>query len=72
MYSVFEQCLQTTKCKHIVQLHEQCCDAQKVYANLVDVYEEYLSDSLVASDLRSQITIIRIDDKWKKGIETFL
>ena len=33
-YSVFEQCLQTTKCKHIVQLHEHSWDAQKVYANL--------------------------------------
>ena len=72
MYSVFEQCLQTTKSKHIVQLHEHSWDAQKVYANLVDVYEEDLSASLVASDLRSQITILRLDDKWKKGIETFL
>ena len=32
MYSVFEQCLLTTKSKHIVQLHEHTWDAQKVYA----------------------------------------
>ena len=70
--SVFEQCFQTTKSKHVVQLHEHSWDAQKVYANLVDVYEEDLSASIVASDLRSQITILRLDDKWKKGIENFL
>ena len=47
-------------------------DAQKVYANLVDVYEEDILASLVASDLRSQITVLRLDDKWKKSIGTFL
>jgi len=40
MYSVFEQCLLTTKSKHIVQLHEHTWDAQKVYAGLIEVYEE--------------------------------
>ena len=72
MYSVFEQCMLTAKSKHIVQLHEHTWDAQKVYSGLVEVYEEDLSASLAAADLRTQITILRLDDKWKKGIETFL
>jgi hypothetical protein len=72
MYSVFEQCMLTTKSKHIVQLHENTWDAQKVYTGLVEVYEEDLSASLAAADLRTQITLLRLDDKWKKGIETFL
>jgi Reverse transcriptase (RNA-dependent DNA polymerase) len=72
MYSVFEQCMLTTKSKHIVQLHEHTWDAQKVYSGLVEVYEEDLSASLAAADLRTQITLLRLDDKWKKGIETFL
>ena len=43
-----------------------------MYDNLVDVYEEDLSASLIASDLRYQITLLRLDDTWKKDIETFL
>jgi hypothetical protein len=72
MYSVFEQCILTTKSKHIVKLHEHTWDAQKVYAGLIEVYEEDLSASLAASNLCTQITVLRLDCKWKKGIETFL
>jgi hypothetical protein len=72
MYSVFEQCLLTPKSKRIVQIHEPTGNAQKMYAGLVEVYEEDLSTSLTASDLRTAITLLHLDDKWKKGIETFL
>ena len=72
MYSVFEQCLLTNKSKHIVQLHETTWDAQKVYAGLIDTYEEDLSATLTASDLCTELTALHLDDKWKKGIEAFL
>ena len=72
MYSVFESTLQTTKSRHIVQTHECSADAQQVYATLLDVYEENLTISLQATDLRSTLTLLRYDDKWKKSSETFL
>ena len=72
MYSVFESTLQTTKSRHIVQSYEAHADAQKVYADLLKAYEEDLTISLQATDLRSELTLLRFDDKWKKSSETFL
>ena len=72
MYSVFESTLQTTKSRHIVQTYETSADAQQVYATLLEVYEEDLTISLQATDLRSTLTLLRYDDKWKKSSETFL
>ena len=60
MYSVFESCLQTTKSRHIVQTYENAADAQLVYAGLLHVYEEDLSTSLLAMDLRSELTLLRL------------
>ena len=72
MYSVFESTLQTTKSRHIVQTYETSADAQKVYSTLLDIYEEDLAISLQATDLRSTLTLLRYDDKWKKSSEAFL
>jgi hypothetical protein len=63
MYSVFETCLQTTKSRHIVQTYESTADAQSVYGELMKVYEEDLAVSLQATDLRSELTLMRFDDK---------
>ena len=38
----------------------------------LDVYKENLTISLQATDLRSTLTLLRFDDKWKKSSETFL
>ena len=72
MYSVFEQCMQTTKSRHVVQTFESTADAQSVYAGLLQAYEGDLSTSLAATDLRSELTLLRFDDKWKKSNEAFL
>jgi len=72
MYSVFEQCLQTTKSKHVVQVHDSTANAQLVYADLLTAYEETLTTTLAATDLRSELTLMRFDDTWKKGSEAFL
>jgi hypothetical protein len=72
MYSVFETCLQTTNSRHIVQTYDNVADAQLVYACLLQAYEEYLSTSLLATDLRSELTFFRFDDKRKKSSELFL
>jgi hypothetical protein len=72
MYSVFETCLQTTKIRHIVQTYDNEADAQLVYAVLLQAYEEDLTISLLATDLRSELTLLRFDDKWKKTSELLL
>jgi hypothetical protein len=72
MYSVFEQCLNTTKSRQIVQRHDSDADASKVYTELLSVYEESLTTSLAATDLRAEITLLRFDDSWKSGSEAFL
>jgi hypothetical protein len=72
MYSVFEQCMNTAKSRHVVQTHDATADAQLVYAGLLAVYEENLSTSLVATDLRAELTLLRFNDTWKRGSEAFL
>ena len=72
MYSVFEQCLHTSKSKFQVQLHDSTMNAQLVYKGLLDVYEKDLSGELQAGDLRAELTVMRLDDKWKSSFETFL
>ena len=58
MYSVFEQCLLTSKSKFQVQLHEESMDAQMVYKGLLTVYEKDLSGELHAGDLRAELTLL--------------
>jgi hypothetical protein len=58
MYSVFEQCLHTTKSRHVVQTYESTADAQSVYVGLLQAYEEDLTTSLAATDLRSELTLM--------------
>jgi hypothetical protein len=72
MYSVFEQCLNTAESCHVVQLHDASSKAQLVYAGLLATYEEDLTTSLEATDLRSELTLLRFDDQWKKSINLFL
>jgi hypothetical protein len=62
MYSVFESCLLTAKSRHIVQSYEKDAYAQLVYGVLLSVYEEDLSASHLATDLRSELTLLRFDD----------
>ena len=49
--------MQTTNSRHVVQTFESTADAQSVYA---------------ATDLRSELTLLCFDDKWKKSNEAFL
>jgi hypothetical protein len=59
--------MQTNNSCHVVQTFESTADAQSVYAGLLDAYEEDLSNSLAATDLKSELTLLRFDDKWKKS-----
>jgi hypothetical protein len=55
-----------------VQSHDSTANAQLVYKGLLTAYEETLTTSLAATDLRSELTLLRFDDTWKKGSEAFL
>jgi len=47
-------------------------DAQKVYAALLDAYHDQLSTKLSATKLRQELTLMKLDDKWRKTFESFL
>ena len=64
MYNVFSQCLLTSKGKVCVRAHEKDMDAQQVYAQLLDAYDDQISTSLDATSLRSELTLMKLDDKW--------
>jgi hypothetical protein len=55
-----------------VQTFESTADAQSVYVGSFQAYEEDLSNTLAAKDLRSELTLLCFDDKWKKSNESFL
>jgi hypothetical protein len=65
MYSVFERCMHANKSRHVVQTFESTADAQGLNDELSEAYKEDLSSSLAATDFRSEITLLRFDDKWK-------
>ena len=61
-----------SKGKVAVRHHERTFDAQQVFIELLATYEESLSTTLSATDLRNEINNMRLDDSWKKPYEAFL
>ena len=72
MYNVFSQCISSSKGKVCVRAHERALDGQAVYNDLLNVYNDQLSAQIDATTLRSELTIMKHDDKWRKTYETFL
>ena len=72
MYNVFSQCILSSKGKVCVRNHERSLDGQLVYSDLLDVYTDQLSAQIDATTLRSELTIMKLDDKWRKSYEAFL
>jgi hypothetical protein len=72
MYNVFSQCILSSKGKVCVRSHERTLDGQLVYSDLLDVYTDQLSAQIDATTLRSELTIMKLDDKWRKSYESFL
>jgi hypothetical protein len=72
MFNMFTQCIHTGKGKVCVRANDPSLDAQRTYAALREVYEDDLSVQLLASSLRSELTILKLDDKWRSGCEAFL
>ena len=72
MYNVFTNIILTSKGKVCVRASADTMDAQAVYASLQDAYNDQLSSQLSANKLRAELTVIKLDDKWRKSFETFL
>ena len=63
MYNVFFQCILSSKGKVCVRNHERSLDGQLVYSDVLDVYTDQLSAQIDATTLRSELTIMKLDDK---------
>ena len=72
MFNVFKKNVLTSKGIVAVRHHERTFDAQQVFIELLATYEESLSTTLSATDLRNEINNMRLDDSWKKPYESFL
>ena len=72
MYNVFCNCILTSKGKVCVRAQERDLDGQRVYEQLLNVYNDQLSAQLDASSIRAELTILKLDDKWRKSYESFL
>jgi hypothetical protein len=72
MYNVFSQCILTSKGKVCVRAHEKDLDAQQVYKDLLAIYADQLTMQLDATNIRSELTTMKLDDKWRKSYVTFL
>ena len=72
MYNVFTQSITTSKGRICVRQNLDTVDGQKVYADLLAVYDDNLSAQLAASQLRAELTVLKLDDKWRTGYEQFL
>jgi hypothetical protein len=72
MYNVFTNSIYITKGKNCVCEKSMSLDAQKVYASLLDVYHDHLSTKLSATKLCQELTLMKLDYKWRKSFESFL
>jgi hypothetical protein len=72
MYNVFSNIILTTKCKNCICDECISMDAQKVYARLLEAYHDPLSINLSATKLCQELTLMKLDDKWRKSYESFL
>jgi hypothetical protein len=72
MYNMFSHCILTSKGKVFVPAQEKSLNGQLVYEALQKVYDDQLSAQLDATNIRSELTIMKHDDKWRKSYETFL
>jgi hypothetical protein len=72
MYNVFTQTINTSKGCLCVRSHELTQDAQMVYCELLTAYNDDLSTTLTATTLRNELTLLKMDEKWRSGYEHFL
>jgi hypothetical protein len=72
IYNVFKNIILATKGKNCLREKSTLLDALKVYASLLNVYHDHLSTTLTSSKLQQELTLMKLDDKWRKSFESFL
>jgi hypothetical protein len=72
MYNVFSQCILTSKGKVCVRAYEKDLDAQKVYRDLIAIYADQLTIQLDDTSICSELTVMKLNDKWRKSFASFL
>ena len=72
MYTVFSECVQTSKGKICIRAHSKTMDGQATYKDLNKAYNDSVSVSLVAASLRADLVTNKLDTNYKKSSETFL
>jgi hypothetical protein len=72
MYNVLSHCILTSKGKVCVRAQEKTLNAQQVYTDLLAIYADQLTLQLDAINIRTKLTIMKLDDKWRKPYATFL
>jgi len=72
MYNVFCKHINTAKGKICVRSESESMDAQAVYILLTEAYGDSLSSRLDATNIRTYIINMKLDDKWRTGYEAFL
>jgi hypothetical protein len=72
MYTVFSNIIRSTNGKNCVRDQYDSSDAQKFYTALLDAYHDQLSTNLRATRLRQELTLMKLDDKWRKSFELYL
>ena len=72
MAAVFEKVLQTTKTKKVLRKHRMSGDAQALYAELVQTYEDPLTKELVRKELKDKLEAHTIPSNWSKSLESWI
>jgi hypothetical protein len=72
MYNVYSNIILTTKGNNCVRDECISMDTQKVYAKLLETYHDLLSINSSATKLHQELTLMKLDDKWRKRYESFL
>jgi hypothetical protein len=70
--NVFSQCILTSKGKVCVRAHEKDLDSQQVYKDFLAIYAGQITMQLDATSIRSDLTVLKLDDKWRKSYARFL
>jgi hypothetical protein len=72
MNNVFSNIVLTIRGKNCICDEFDSMDTQKVYAALLEAYNDPLSINLSATKLGQELTLMKLDDKWRKSFESFI
>jgi hypothetical protein len=72
MYTMLCECVLTQKGKLYIRAHTNDQDVQAIWTNLCNAYEDSVSIAMESQALHTKLTLLRLDDRWKKTLESFM